>query len=496
MKKVLIVPGNTFVSRNYFSSPLVENLKRLSAKDNVKVFVAEIEGNPIPEENYISLKKVFEDELNIQFIKLMKNPTSFFEKAIWRLKNNFLHKTLTYRFNEINNFITQKRFKEITKSNIDKKDFKYLWRSDIWPKYLGFPFPKSSMIFKFFYKLFYSNLFSKNNMIYENIKNLQPDLIILGDIQSPVSFSYSKLAKKNKIKICGSVRTWDHLTKNGPVINNLDEYWVWNPVMRQELIEFHNINEKKIYEIGSPQFDYYLYNHEENQNLIEYFNVKNPKNEFSIHDDSTLLFFATNRPHRGIGEESIIHHICESIALGAYPNKDIMIILRSHPHDKTFTERFKEFEKYPFVRLFKSPELTDFNPIDFREDMIKVNLLLEKTKLVICGQSTFAIDSACTDTPIINISFEGNIDVDEKLSVKNRYNVDHYQKLISCNGTKVVDNFDMLDSSIIEYLNNPDLDREGRQLIMKNFAGISGKGSSDKILERILRALNGGNGRI
>ena len=37
MKKILIVPGNLFVSRNYFSSPLLENLKRISIKDNINV---------------------------------------------------------------------------------------------------------------------------------------------------------------------------------------------------------------------------------------------------------------------------------------------------------------------------------------------------------------------------------------------------------------------------------------------------------------------------
>ena len=496
MKKVLIIPGNTFVSRNFFSSPFIENLKRLSIKDNVKIIVAETEGNPVRDETFNKLKKIFEEDLNIQFVKLADKPSSLLSRFIFRIKNNFLHKSLTYRFNEINNFITQKRYKDITKTKINEEDTKYLWRSDLWPTHLGFPFPKSRLIFNILYKLFSSIIFSSNKVIEHNLNNLKPDLVILGDIQSPVSFSYYKISKKNKIKVCGNVRTWDHLTKNGPVISNLDEYWVWNPIMKEELIKFHNINENKIFEVGSPQFDYYLNNKIQNENLVEFYKIKDPKNEFSLNNDSSVIFFATNRPHRGIGEETIINHICENIALGAYPDKDITIILRSHPSDNTFESRFEEFKKYPFVRLFKSPEVINFNPFDFRDDMIKVNILLERTKLVICGQSTFAIDAACTDTPIINISFEGDIVVNEKLSVKNRYNVDHYQKLISYNGTKVVDNFDLLDEQIIKYLNNPKLDQKGRDLIKINFAGVSKKSSSDRILERILLDLDGGNGRI
>ncbi|MAJ84364.1 MAG: hypothetical protein CBC30_04905 [Chloroflexi bacterium TMED70] len=496
MRKILIVPGNLFVSRNYFSSPLIENLKRISIKDEIKIIVAEVEGNPIDNDSFERLKRFFEENNNIQFVKLVRNPISLRERTIWYLKNNFLHKSLTFRFNEMNNFITHKRYKDITKTSIKKEDTQYLWNSDIWPRYLGFPFPKSKMLFKFIFSIFTSFIFSKNRIIENNFKNLNPDLLILGDIQSPVSFSYSNYAKKYKVKTVGSVRTWDHLTKNGPVIKNLDEYWVWNPVMREELIKFHNINDSKIFEIGSPQFDYYLNNEIDDENLIEYFNIKKTNEEFSIDDETSVIFFATNRPHRGIGEESIIHHICENIALGIYPAKDISLVLRSHPHDKTFMERFKEFKKYPFVRLFNSSQISNFDPIEFRDDMIKVNLLLKKSKLVICGQSTFAIDSACTDTPIINISFEGDVNINEKLSVKNRYNVDHYQKLISYNGTKLVDDFDSLDNSIEEYLIDPAIDNDGRKLISKKFAGFSDKSSSEKITERILKILDGGNGRI
>ncbi|GIS28402.1 MAG: hypothetical protein CM15mP129_05990 [Chloroflexota bacterium] len=56
--------------------------------------------------------------------------------------------------------------------------------------------------------------------------------------------------QKYKIKICGNVRTWDHLTKNGPVINGLDEYWVWNPIMKKELINF-----QKLMKIKSMKLD-------------------------------------------------------------------------------------------------------------------------------------------------------------------------------------------------------------------------------------------------
>ena len=111
----------------------------------------------------------------------------------------------------------------------------------------------------------------------------------------------------------------------------------------------------------------------------------------------------------------------------------------------------------------ESPELSKFNPEEFREDMINVNILLQRSNLVLCGQSTFAIDASCTDTPIINIAFDGELNIEESLSVNNRYNVDHYQKLISMNGTILVQDFNSLDTSIEKYLTNPSFKSEGRK---------------------------------
>ena len=486
IKKIIIVPGNFFVSRNFFSSPLIENLQQISIKEKITIYIAGVESNPISSKYFKSLKNYFEGNYNMIFITLMDTPSSPISRFIWYLKNNFLHKTATYRFNEINDFITHKRYKEITKLKIKNK---FLWKTDIWPKYLGFPFPKSKLILKVILRFMSTPLTSRNPQINKHLKEINPDLLILGDIQSPISFDYVSAAKKQKIKIAGNVRTWDHLTKNGPVVPGLDEYWVWNPIMRTELELLHKIPKNKIFEVGSPQFDYYFFNEINEKNLIDYFNIKIPESEFLIDDDAGLIFFATNRSHRGIGEESIIHHICENIALGKYNHKKINLILRSHPYDTSFNERFKEFNDYPFVRLFKSPDLSEFKPDEFREDMIKVNLLLKRSKLAICGQSTFAIDSSCTNTPVINISFDGDIKVDSNLSVKNRYNVDHYQKLTSMDGTTIVEDFISLDNEINSYLNNPKLKSEGRDKIINNFAGFFNKLSSERITERIIKLI-------
>ena len=74
---------------------------------------------------------------------------------------------LTHAPNEINNFITHKRYKEITKLKIKNK---FLWKTDVWPKYLGFPFPKSKFILKVILSLISTSLTSRNPQIHKNLK--------------------------------------------------------------------------------------------------------------------------------------------------------------------------------------------------------------------------------------------------------------------------------------------------------------------------------------
>ena len=64
IKKIIIVPGNFFVSRNYFSSPLIENLQQISVKEKITIYIAGVESNPIGLEYFKSLKNYFENNVS------------------------------------------------------------------------------------------------------------------------------------------------------------------------------------------------------------------------------------------------------------------------------------------------------------------------------------------------------------------------------------------------------------------------------------------------
>tara|TARA_Y100001960_G_scaffold333526_1_gene439146 strand:+ start:1719 stop:3194 length:1476 start_codon:yes stop_codon:yes gene_type:complete len=478
-KSIMFVPGNSFVTRNYLSTPFFDELLKLKESYNLDVYFAGIESNPVSRDIFDKVSSFLSNH-DISLIPLVPERGFFKERFFWKIRQDFLHKSSVYRFNDINSFITHKRYRDIT-SNLKNLNHDYLWNTDVWPSYLGFPFPKSKKILNIFIKMMTMKLISGQNSIKKVFDKISPDIVFIGDSQTPISFTYSIYGLMHKSYVIGNVRTWDHLTKNGPVIPHLSEYWVWNNTMKDEMVKFHNVESDLINVVGSPQFD-------------NYFNIKNLNSDsilesHGIKSDVNIILFGSNRFHRGIGEPSIAKHIAEKIKSSFYSKSNFQMVIRSHPMDQDFEKRFQSLKNYPFVKLLKTPNIDNFNPIQYKEDGYLMASLLEKSKMLICGQSTLAIDASCTNTPIINLAFEGQEDVPDLLSVSNRYFVNHYQDLLKTDGTKLVSNFQELDNQISNYIDNPNQYSEGRKKIKDQFAGDNKDLSSVRIFNRLKEIL-------
>ena len=280
-KSIMFLPGNSFVTRNYLSTPFLEQLVKMKEAYNLDVYFAGIESNPVSRE---IMEKVsfFLSNHDISLIPLVSEKGYFRERFFWKIRQDYLHKSSIYRFNDFNSFVTHKRYKDIT-ANFKDFNHKLLWRTDVWPSYLGFPFPKSKKILEIMKKLLTSKIISGHHSVKKIMNEISPDILFIGDSQTPISFTYAVYALMNKSYVIGNVRTWDHLTKNGPLIPNLSEYWVWNDTMKDEMTKFHNVKSDLIEIVGSPQFD-------------NYFNVKN------LNTDSILA-------EKNISSEQLIKNI-------------------------------------------------------------------------------------------------------------------------------------------------------------------------------------------
>ena len=64
-KSIMFVPGNSFVTRNYLSTPFFEQLLKIKESYNLDVYFAGIESNPVSREIFLPPKST-------SFLKTLK----------------------------------------------------------------------------------------------------------------------------------------------------------------------------------------------------------------------------------------------------------------------------------------------------------------------------------------------------------------------------------------------------------------------------------------
>ena len=90
------------------------------------------------------------------------------------------------------------------------------------------------------------------------LNRLSPDLVLTTSLGT---FSFDEFilraAKKKNIRNCSIILSWDNTTTRGYASFHADKVISWTDIMKNELIEFHDVDEKKIYIGGVAHFDDY-----------------------------------------------------------------------------------------------------------------------------------------------------------------------------------------------------------------------------------------------
>ncbi len=473
-QSVLFAINSPFSTRDYVSKPLFENLVSVVRKHGM---------TPVFSSYEVEIKEFIESN-GAEFEPLVLRGDGFIRKQLWKVRNSVLYRAVTYRHNEVNQFDQQRRFKEITRK-WGKSGHPAIRPHDVWPRYLGFPFPRSKFMLHLQSRILWSGLFNHSNEIERIFKERKPALVVTAMLQRPISFSYIHYAQKAKVPVVGVVGSWDHLTKDGLVPPSVADYWVWNETMREEALEYHEIDPARVQVLGGSQFDKYRVPPTDTE-LAEL------REKFAIGAEQSVITFAANTNPRGIGEPSVVQYLAEMLAEGELElDKNTVIVVRSHPFDVFFEQRFGELRSLPNVRLWEATQVKQSSVEEMRMDSRLTSTLLNQSKMLVGGQGTPAIDAACADIPVINIAFNGTESVPDELGVRFRYEVDHYKKLMSMDGTTIVESFDELAEAVKAYSANPELKSEGRRRIREEFAGImSDKLASDRIAERLDQLLS------
>ncbi|MCB9094315.1 MAG: hypothetical protein H6621_04520 [Halobacteriovoraceae bacterium] len=384
-------------------------------------------------------------------------PRKGFQKIVFALKV-YIYKILMYRFFEI---------KKIKKHllRIQYQHQKDLHEWDILNKKLGFPFPRSTFIFRML-----NFLFKKIPAIIDI--NPKPDFILLTNMQNFYAQGYIKFAEKNNIPVLPLLNSWDHLTHGSQVITSskIPFFMVWNTIHEKELTDIHQIPKNKITKVGALQFDYLTEMKQRNDlsrsKLI---------NKYKLHSEKKILFIPAYNDRHGKYEPYVLKKIIE--------NKDklpvdVQIVIRPYPTDLQFSQRFSEILNLPDVHIAKLEE-------GIESDREAMSLLLKNSDIVLSGCGTAAIEAMFYDTNVIHVAIDPTETEQINTLAKEYFFSDHYQHIMNKEASFYTTTTEQLLNALQVYLTNPQHHQSGRLKVIEEQLFLLNQTSSEKICEVI-----------
>jgi len=414
-------------------------LNELSLKSNFKI-------------NVITSKNLFDDDIAYPMINFIyvDSKVSLICKAlnaILRRRGHYVFPTMS------SDIILNKPLNSSIK----------IWAS----RYLVYPFPSSTLLFKILHGIFLA-FAAYLNPLKHKLFFSKDDIVVSTSPNNLVDLNCTSLAYKEKATIICMIKSFDNTSSKGYFPVPGSKYFCWNSYMEDELNSIFNIKKENIFKIGVPQFDIYFDKNEEDNYL---------KREFDIQNNNPIVLYATNHPELGPDDVEIVHQISQLC-------NDINFVVRVH-----FMDEFSRWEKLGFAdNIFiqkpgKNISLESDLRLISNDFLYDLKQTLYSSCLVLNTCSTITLDALCSNKECILLAIDLKDRPYEK-SVKRFYDLVHYKQILELDIFPVIESIKELESSINKIVHNPN-DRKEKI----NVAGIKLLNRSDYSVNQFLSAI-------
>ncbi len=300
----------------------------------------------------------------------------------------------------------------------------------------------------------------------------RPDLVFATDVYTPHDLAFMRLAHRRGMAIVGMVRSWDTVTSK-TLLSFIPPALVVNaPLIRNEAMRWGDVPAERIFTTGVPHYD--RYRASERTPRDDFFR------KFGLDPAKKLVLFTPPSDHY------LKHDPVTPVVLEAIQNLGAQVLVRLPLVGKT---ELGGYHPPPHV-VFDAPE----NSSDFAE--AHLNRATDRhladsifaSDLVVTWASTMIIDAAVFDKPIILVGFDASPRPYEK-SIRQYYDYDHQRRIIETGGARLAKSPQELAEFSQHYLEDPGLDRAGRERLVAEYCGpLDGK-SSDRLANFLLEKL-------
>jgi hypothetical protein len=298
------------------------------------------------------------------------------------------------------------------------------------------------------------------------------------EMEQPLIF----YARENNIPIYTHILSFDNITSRGYVpIGKFDKYFVWNELMKTELIHYYSVKPERIFITGTPQFDF----HNSNKFLRS---RGDTLKQFDLEQTDRYLLYCANHIHLTPGEPELLENLIQKLQGDAQLN-DIKLIVRLHPLDNYDRWQFL-FEKFKGRLRLSIPwsHPVKENPalgMVTEEDMVKFVNLLRYAETVLNIASTVTIDAAIVNTPVICLGYHPS-NSSESECYYNYHFSEHYKILMKFGASPIALNGEELISLIHKDIENRERLSVNRDQLASYYIEDYKKSSAEKLIRILL----------
>jgi CDP-glycerol:poly(glycerophosphate) glycerophosphotransferase len=277
--------------------------------------------------------------------------------------------------------------------------------------------------------------------------------------------------------------SWDNFTNKLLPVRHVNRLIVWNALMREQAVAFHGYRDDEVRLAGAPHWDLYFQP-----------GVTGSRQAFCREigaDPSRRLVTLTTTPQELYGHHAhVLRTLVRGLQSGAWPAAQILV--RLHPRDDL--GRYEEFRNVREVIIEKP-----FRPTAPTADGLAIDITaqsqrhladtLRHSDVVVNVASTIAIEAAIFDTPVVNVSFDGEAPSEFARSARRYYRFTHYQNITRHQAVRVADTPEQLIDQVARYLADPALDRLGRTRVVAEQCQFTDGRSAERAAQFILDEL-------
>ncbi len=456
MKTILSKFDNSFFVRNFLRTDALDVV--LSESDTRLVLL-------VPPAKMEYYRKEF-PERRIIFEALQDVKKFPIERFFNFLERSSIHTNTVY-------MLLRSEF-EKTKSNLSAPRRFFVFGSGVFLWWIGkFKFWRS--LIRKIYFLIPSHVFA------DYFSKYKPDLVfcpymVFGD------YLFLKEAKKAGLKTLGMTLSWDNLYSKTFLLAHPDNLIVQTDKIKSQAVRMGDYR-GEIFVAGIPQYDIHFKQHD----II-------PREDFinSLGGDPSkkLILYAFS----GKAGLNIDFDVAKIIA-GAVSREEIknsQILLRPYPRTDFPEEKLESIKKEYGVLAASPVSHIGSGDSDWEFDDKSVSFLvnsLQHADLVITMYSTFFIEAAIYNKPLIGVAFDGHQERGYWDSARRFFDWDHLRDIESLNGIWLVNTKNELIEAVKKCLDDPGYIEDGRYKIVLQQVGFTDGLSGDRVGKIILNLL-------